>query len=170
MFHFLPLLAILLDYFLGVPDAASEPESPLASIISVFGPYSALVFGIAALLFATATPEVFDYRQRSRPAGPHRNHCAHGPGPQPRIVYTRLDSASGRVTARRNLRPHHFPHRAGQSRVSTSSRHEQAIDARRDHGRFSHSYCGAATHCPCVAVPGGNLGRHRLYPGHARVL
>lgn len=50
MFHFLPLLAILLDYFLEVPDAASEPESPLASIISVFGPYSALVFGIAALL------------------------------------------------------------------------------------------------------------------------
>lgn len=50
MFHFLPLLATLLDYFLEVPDAASEPESPLASIISVFGPYSALVFGIAALL------------------------------------------------------------------------------------------------------------------------
>lgn len=50
MFHFLPLLAILLDYFLEFPDTASEPATPLASIISVFGPFSALVFGITALL------------------------------------------------------------------------------------------------------------------------
>ncbi|OIR46238.1 hypothetical protein [Corynebacterium sp. NML130628] len=50
MFHFLPLLAILLDYFLEFPDTSSEPETPLASIISVFGTFSALVFGIAALL------------------------------------------------------------------------------------------------------------------------
>lgn len=50
MFHFLPLLAILLDYFLEVPDAASEPESLMGSIISTFGPFSALVFGIVALL------------------------------------------------------------------------------------------------------------------------
>ena len=50
MFHFLPLLAILLDYFLEVPDTASEPESLIGSIISTFGPFSALVFGIVALL------------------------------------------------------------------------------------------------------------------------
>ena len=50
MFHFLPLLAIFLDYFLDAPDAAPEPETLLASIISVLGPFSALVFGIAALL------------------------------------------------------------------------------------------------------------------------
>ena len=50
MFHFLPLLAILLDYFLEVPDAASETESLMGSIISTFGPFSALVFGIVALL------------------------------------------------------------------------------------------------------------------------
>ncbi|OIR43740.1 hypothetical protein [Corynebacterium sp. NML120713] len=50
MFHFLPLLAVLLDYFLEVPDTAPEPETLLASIISVYGPFSALVFGIAALL------------------------------------------------------------------------------------------------------------------------
>ena len=50
MFHFLPLLAIFLDYFLEAPDTAPEPETLLASIISVYGPFSALVFGIAALL------------------------------------------------------------------------------------------------------------------------
>lgn len=50
MFHFLPLLAIFLDYFLEVPDAASEPESLVGSIISTFGSFSALVFGIVALL------------------------------------------------------------------------------------------------------------------------
>ncbi len=50
MFHFLPLLAIFLDYFLEVPDTASEPESLIGSIISTFGPFSALVFGIVALL------------------------------------------------------------------------------------------------------------------------
>ena len=50
MFHFLPLLAVLLDYFLEVPNTAPEPETLLASIISVYGPFSALVFGIAALL------------------------------------------------------------------------------------------------------------------------
>lgn len=50
MFHFLPLLAIFLDYFLEAPDTTPEPETLLASIISVFGPFSALVFGITALL------------------------------------------------------------------------------------------------------------------------
>ncbi|WP_421628717.1 hypothetical protein [Corynebacterium pseudogenitalium] len=50
MFHFLPLLAIFLDYFLEVPDTASEPESLIGSIISTFGSFSALVFGIVALL------------------------------------------------------------------------------------------------------------------------
>lgn len=50
MFHFLPLLAILLDYFLEAPDTAPESESLMASIISTFGPFSALAFGIASLL------------------------------------------------------------------------------------------------------------------------
>ena len=50
MFHFLPLLAILLDYFLEAPDTAPESETLMASIISTFGPFSAMVFGIAALL------------------------------------------------------------------------------------------------------------------------
>lgn len=50
MFHFLPLLAIFLDYFHEVPDTTSEPESLIGSIISTFGSFSALVFGIVALL------------------------------------------------------------------------------------------------------------------------
>lgn len=170
MFHFLPLLAILLDYFLEVPDTASEPQSPLASIISVFGPFSALVFGIAALLLRPLPRKFSIIASAGGLLGLIAIIVPMVLSPQPRIVYAYLDSASGGVPPRRNLRPHYFPYRAGQSRICAPPRHEQAINPQRDRGRLSHSHCGAPTYRPCVVIPRGNLGGHRVCPGHARVL